>query len=47
MGWFDEQIKQRKQADDACFEESFLQMAGAVMGARLSDALRDYLTDRA
>lgn len=41
MGWFDEQIKQRKQADDACFEESFLQMASAVMGAKLSAALSD------
>ncbi len=41
MGWFDEQIKQRKQADDDCFEASFLHMAGAVMGAKLYAAMED------
>jgi len=41
MGWFDEQIKQRRDADEAVFEDSFLNMAGAVMGRRMSEALND------
>lgn len=41
MGWFDEQIKQRRDADNAVFEDSFLNMAGAVMGRRMSEALND------
>jgi len=41
MGWFDEQIRARKDADQAVFEDSFLQMAGAVMGRRMSEALND------
>ena len=39
MGWFDEQIRNRKKADQAVFEESFQQMADAVMGRRMSRAL--------
>ena len=41
MGWFDEQIRARKDADEAVFEESVRQMADAVMGRRVSDALND------
>ena len=41
MGWFDEQIRSRKEADQAVFEDSFQQMAGAVMGKRMSEALND------
>ena len=41
MGWFDEQIRQRKEADFAAFENSFQEIAEAVMGRRLSDALND------
>ena len=41
MGWFDEQIRNRKDADQNVFEESFIQMAGAVIGRRLSDSLND------
>ena len=41
MGWFDEQIRQRKDADLAAFEGSFQEIAEAVMGKRLSDALND------
>ena len=41
MGWFDEQIRERKKADEAAFEDSFLNIAGAVMGRRMSDALND------
>ena len=41
MGWFDEQIRARKEADQAVFEDSFQEMAGAVMGRRMSKALND------
>lgn len=41
MGWFDDQIRQRKLADQETFEDSFLQIAGAVMGQRLSALLSD------
>ena len=41
MGWFDEQIHQRKNADEEAFSESFRQIAGAIMGRRMSDALND------
>ena len=41
MGWFDEQIRQRREADEAVFEDSFLSMAGAVMGRHLSEALNN------
>ena len=36
MGWFDEQVRERKRHDDAAFEDSFLKIAGAVMGRRLT-----------
>ena len=41
MGWFDEQIRNRKESDQAVFEESFEQMSNAVMGRRMSKALND------
>ena len=41
MGWFDEQIKQRRQADQDTFEEAFAGIADAVTGARVSSALAD------
>lgn len=41
MGWFDEQIKQRKRNDDDVFADSFVNIAGAVMGSRVSAALND------
>lgn len=41
MGWFDEQIKQRKQNDNDVFADSFASIAGAVMGAKISAALND------
>jgi len=41
MGWFDEQIRSREQADQAVFEDSFRQMAGAVMGRRVTESLND------
>ena len=44
MGWFDEQIKQRKQNDDQLFEEAFVRMADAVLGTKMSSA---YASDEA
>ena len=41
MGWFEEQIRDRRRADKAVFEDSFRQIAGAVMGKRMSRALYD------
>ena len=41
MGWFDEQLRERKKADDAVFEDSFQAIAGAIMGRRMSQALND------
>lgn len=39
MGWFDEQLKYRKQKDNETFEDAIDSIAGAVMGRRLTDAL--------
>lgn len=41
MGWFDEQIKLRKQKDDEMFGDSFAGIAGAIMGSKMSAALND------
>ena len=41
MGWFDDQIKQRKQSDDEYFQEAFLGVAGAIMGKRLVYSLEE------
>ena len=39
MGWFDEQIRLRKLNDEELLEESFLDMAGAVMGVEMQASL--------
>ena len=44
MGWFDEQIKQRKQSDDQLVEEAFVRIADAVLGTRMASA---YQSDEA
>lgn len=41
MGWFDEQIRQRKQNDDDVFADSFVNMASAVLGSRVTTGLND------
>ncbi len=41
MGWFDEQIRERKQHDDDAFAQSFLHIASSVMGSKASAALND------
>lgn len=41
MGWFDEQIRQRKEHDDQMLEESFIRIADSVTGKRIADRLND------
>ena len=41
MGWFDEQIKLRKQSDNDIFSESFANIADAVMGSKISASLKN------
>ena len=41
MGWFDEQIRQRKQNDDDVFADSFVNMAAAVLGSKVTGCLSD------
>ena len=41
MGWFDEQIRNRKTYDQEKFEESILRMASAVVGTRDAGILTD------
>lgn len=38
MGWFDEQIRQRREADNEAFADSFREIAGAVTGNRMTDS---------
>jgi len=44
MGWFDEQIKQRKASDDAMLEDAFVSIADVVLGTKTSLA---YASDEA
>ncbi|MDO5445058.1 MAG: NHLP bacteriocin export ABC transporter permease/ATPase subunit [Eubacteriales bacterium] len=41
MGWFDEQIKERKRLDDEVFSDSFIQMISVVIGNKASLKLSD------
>ncbi len=41
MGWFDEQIRERQKADNEVLEDSFVRIAGAVMGQNMAQALND------
>ncbi len=41
MGWFNEQILQRKKGDNEAFFESFENIAGAVTGKKIAVALND------
>lgn len=40
-GWFDEQIKLRKKNDDELFTESFINLAGVVVGTKMTETLAD------
>lgn len=41
MGWFDEQLRERKLQDSVVFEESFLQIAGSILGEKMSSVLKE------
>ena len=41
MGWLDEQFKQRKENDENIFSDAFVNLAGVVMGSKISAALND------
>ena len=41
MGWFDEQIRQRKENDQEIFEDSIFRMASVVLGKQGAGALND------
>ena len=41
MGWFDEQIRQRLENDEAVFEDAFVRVAGSVLGSRTATRLSD------
>ena len=41
MGWFDAQIRQRMKSDQEVFEESFVHVAGSVLGTRVATQLHD------
>lgn len=41
MGWFENQIEERRFADDQLLEESFFQIAGVVMGERNAQKISD------
>ena len=41
MGWFDEQIRQRKLSDQELFEDSIFHMASLVLGKKAGHALND------
>ena len=41
MGWFDEQIRQRKLSDQEVFEESIIRMASVVLGKQRAGVLDD------
>ena len=41
MGWFDEQIRDRKQNDDDAFAEAFANMASAITGKKIEASLNN------
>ena len=41
MGWFDDQIRERMHSDQEVFEDSFVRVAGAVLGGQEAQRLQD------
>ena len=41
MGWFDDQIRQRKIIDDEAFSDSFRELGNTVMGRRYRGSIGD------
>lgn len=44
MGWFENQIEERRQADQQLLEDSFSRIAGVVLGQRAAEMLQDERT---
>lgn len=44
MGWFENQIEERRQADQQLLEDSFSRIAGVVLGHRLAEMIQDERT---
>ncbi|MBQ8963683.1 MAG: NHLP bacteriocin export ABC transporter permease/ATPase subunit [Clostridia bacterium] len=41
MGWFNDQIRERMRSDQEVFEDSFVKIAGSVLGGQEAQRLRD------
>ena len=41
MGWFDNQIKSRRQSDQQLLDDSFIKVAGVIMGQRNAEKISD------
>ena len=41
MGWFENQIRERREADDRLLEDSFVRIAGVVEGKRFAEKIGD------
>ena len=41
MGWFDNQIKTRREADQQLLDDSFMKVAGVIMGRSGAEKLGD------
>ena len=41
MGWFEEQIEQRKQYSEEAFEEAFYKLSDSITGKNVSKAMED------
>ena len=41
MGWFENQIEERREADQLLLEDSFLKAAGVVLGSRGAERISD------
>ena len=41
MGWVNDQIRERMESDQEIFEESFVRVAGAVLGSHVAERLED------
>ena len=41
MGWFDNQIKARREADQQLLDDSFLKVAGVIMGRNSAEKISD------
>ena len=41
MGWFESQIEERRNADEQLLEDSFVKIAGVVLGNRAAEKIGD------